>query len=54
MAAIKKANDDLLLEFAAKDPKTKEILDSITNYQKEVRAWTNFADRAYLNNSDSK
>ena len=54
MAAIKKANDDLLEEFAAKDPKTREILDSIKAYEKQVRGWTNFSDRAYLDNFDSK
>ena len=54
MAAIRKANDELLSEFAAKDPKTKEILDSIQNYQKDARAWTNFSDKAYLDNFDEK
>jgi TRAP-type mannitol/chloroaromatic compound transport system substrate-binding protein len=41
-----------LNEFAAKDPKTKEILDSIYNYQEKARAWTNFSDRAYLDSFD--
>jgi len=54
MQAIKKANDDLLADFASKDPKTKEILDSLQNYQKQARGWTNFSDRAYLDNFDSK
>ncbi|MFQ3237530.1 MAG: TRAP-type mannitol/chloroaromatic compound transport system substrate-binding protein [Paraglaciecola sp.] len=53
MDAIRQANSDLLAEFAAKDPETKEILDSITAYQKQVRAWTNFADKAYLNSDTS-
>ena len=51
-AKIRIANSELLNEFAAKDPKTKEILDSIYNYQEQVRAWTNFSDRAYLDNFD--
>lgn len=50
MLAIKKANDELLIEFANKDPKTKEILHSLERYQSQVRAWTNFSDRTYLNN----
>lgn len=54
MAAIKKANTQLLAEFANKDPKTKEILDSIKQYQSQARAWTNFSDRAYLENFSSK
>jgi TRAP-type mannitol/chloroaromatic compound transport system substrate-binding protein len=54
MNAIRKANDELLVEFAAKDPMTAEILNSINTYQKQVRAWTNFSDRAYLDNFDEK
>lgn len=54
MNAIRKANDELLVEFAAKDPMTAEILNSINSYQKQVRAWTNFSDRAYLDNFDEK
>lgn len=52
MVALRKANDELLQEFAAKDPMTKKILDSITKYQKQIRAWTNFSDRAYLESTD--
>ena len=48
MKAIRAANDELLAEFAAKDPKTNKILESITRYQHQVRAWTKFADQAYL------
>ena len=54
MEALKKANDELLTEFANKDPKTKEILDSIQTYQEKGRAWTNFSDQAYLNSSQSE
>ena len=54
MSAIRKANTQLLQEFAAKDPQTKKILNSITDYQQQVRAWTNFSDRAYLDNFDQK
>ncbi len=52
MQAIKKANDKLLAEFAAKDPMSKKILDSIQAYAKDARAWTNFSDRAYLDSMD--
>ena len=54
MSAIQKANAELLSEFAAKDPATAEILKSLTDYQKEARAWTNLSDRAYLDNFDAK
>lgn len=52
MNKIRAANAELLVELSAKDPKTKEILDSINNYQDQVRAWTNFSDRAYLDSFD--
>ena len=54
MSAIKSANSSLLEEFSAKDPMTKEILNSLSSYQTQIRAWTNFSDRAYLDNSDAK
>ena len=54
MSAIKQANSELLAEFAAKDPKTKEILESINTYQAQSRAWTDFSERAFLENSESE
>jgi TRAP-type mannitol/chloroaromatic compound transport system substrate-binding protein len=54
MNAIKAENDKLLVEFAAADPQSKKILDSIASYQKKAREWTNFSDRAYLDNFDAK
>ncbi len=54
MQAIKMANKKLLDQFAAKDPMSKKILDSIHSYGQKVRAWTNFSDRAYLDSYDSK
>lgn len=54
MAAMKAENDKLLEEFSAKNAQTKKILNSIQAYSKKVRQWTNFSDRAYLDNFDSK
>jgi len=54
MNAIKAENDKLLVEFAAADPQSKKILDSISSYQAKAREWTNFSDRAYLDNFDAK
>jgi TRAP-type mannitol/chloroaromatic compound transport system substrate-binding protein len=54
MAAIKKANGELLEEFAAKDELSNKILTSIENYRKQARQWTNFSDRAYLDSLDEK
>ncbi len=48
LAAMKKANDELLQETAAKDPVFKEILDSQKSYMKKVRRWTAISDYAYL------
>lgn len=50
--ALKDANDKLLKEKVAssKDPLTKEIVDSQAAYIKQVRAWTEISDQAYLNN----
>ncbi len=49
IAALRKANDELLAERAAADPLAKEIIESQKKYQKMVRQWTNISDRAYLN-----
>ncbi len=50
MAALRKANDELLAEITAKNPLTKEIVESQDAYLKQVRQWTDIADRTYLNN----
>lgn len=49
MDKLRKANAELLSEYAKKDPLTKEILDAMYKYQKQIRAWTNLSDRSYLN-----
>ncbi len=48
MAALKKANDELLAEKAAADPLAKEIIESQRRYLKKARAWTRISDQAYL------
>jgi TRAP-type mannitol/chloroaromatic compound transport system substrate-binding protein len=47
--AMRKANDELLAEFAASDPLAKEIIDSQADYLAKTRAWTAISDQAYLN-----
>ena len=47
-AAMKKANEELLAETAAKDATFKEILDSQRAYMKMARKWTVISDYAYL------
>lgn len=54
MTAISDANQSLLDEFASKDELSAEILESLKNYQKDARAWTDISDRAYLNSFGTK
>ncbi len=49
IGAMEKANAELLVERAAKDPLAKEIIDSQAAYMKKVRAWSEISDNAYLN-----
>lgn len=48
IAAMRKANAELLAEKAAADPLAKRILDSQADYMKKVRVWTEISDKAYL------
>ena len=48
--ALKKANQQLLTEAAAKSPIAKEIQESQASYMKKARVWTNISDKAYLDN----
>lgn len=50
IAAMRKANDELLAENAAADPLAKKILDSQSEYMKKARVWTEISDKAYLDN----
>ncbi len=47
--ALKTANKKLLAELSAKDPLSKEIIESRHNYLKDIRAWTQISDQSYLN-----
>ena len=49
IAALRKANDELLAEFAAADPLAREIIESQATYLAKARAWTAISDQAYLN-----
>jgi TRAP-type mannitol/chloroaromatic compound transport system substrate-binding protein len=52
MDAMKKANDELIVERAAQSPLAKKIIDSQAAYLKKARVWTNISDRAYLDSLD--
>ena len=48
IAAMKKANSELIAEYSAKDPQFKELMDSQKAYMKMSRRWTAISDHAYL------
>ncbi len=48
MDAMKKANDELLVEKAKGQPLLKEVLDSQKAYQEKAREWTKMSDYLYL------
>ncbi len=48
LKAMKKATDELLDSYAAKDPQFKEILVSVRAFQKKARAWTVISDYKYI------
>ncbi|WP_428026007.1 TRAP transporter substrate-binding protein [Arcobacter sp.] len=48
MDAMKKANEELLVEMTKDQPLLKEILDSQKAYQKKAREWTKMSDYLYL------
>lgn len=50
MAALKKANNELIAEFEAKGGLTAEIIRSQRAYMATSRQWTEISDKAYLNN----
>ena len=52
IAALKKANQELLAEAAGDDPLAKEIIDSQADFLKKARAWTDISDKAYLDTTE--
>jgi TRAP-type mannitol/chloroaromatic compound transport system substrate-binding protein len=48
MDAMKKANDELLVEMSNDNPFLKEVLDSQKAYQEKSRVWTQMSDYLYL------
>lgn len=48
MDAMKKANDELLVEKAKESPLLKEVLESQKAYMKKAREWTKMSDYKYL------
>ena len=52
LKAMKKATDDLLNGYAAKDPQFKTILDSQRAFMKKARAWTLISEYKYIKTSE--
>jgi TRAP-type mannitol/chloroaromatic compound transport system substrate-binding protein len=50
--AMKKATDEVLGEYAAKDPLFKEVLDSQMAFMKKAREWTKISEQYYLQESE--
>ncbi len=48
LKAMKKATDEVLNEYAAKDPTFKEIMNDYMSYQKKARVWTMMSEYYYL------
>ena len=52
LQAMKKASDEVLADYAAKDPFFKEVLDSQNTFMKKARAWTKMSEQYYLQESE--
>jgi len=48
LAAIREANDRLLVKTAASNPEFKEVLEAQQAYMNKARRWTRISDQAYL------
>jgi TRAP-type mannitol/chloroaromatic compound transport system substrate-binding protein len=49
IAAMRKANEELLGKFAEADPLSRKIIASQAGYLAKARTWTAISDQAYLN-----
>ena len=52
LRAMKQATDEVLGEYAAKDPFFKEVLDSQQAFMKKAREWTKISEQYYLQESE--
>jgi TRAP-type mannitol/chloroaromatic compound transport system substrate-binding protein len=51
LKSMKKATDELLDSYAAKDPQFKEILESQRTFMKQAREWTIISEYNYIKTS---
>lgn len=52
LKAMKKATDEVMMEYSKKDPLFKEIYESQSNYLKKVRPWTKLSDYDYIRTNE--
>ena len=52
LAAMKKATDEVLDGYAAKDPLFKEVLESQRSFMQSAREWTRMSEQYYLQQSE--
>ena len=52
LAAMKKATDEILDGYAAKDPFFKQVLDSQRAFMKKAREWSKMSEQYYLEQSE--
>jgi TRAP-type mannitol/chloroaromatic compound transport system substrate-binding protein len=52
LAAMKKATDEVLAEYAAKDSLFKEVLESQRAFMRSAREWTKMSEQYYLQQSE--
>ena len=52
LQAMKQATDEVLAEYAAKDPFFKEVIESQQQFMKKGREWTRMSEQYYLQESE--
>jgi TRAP-type mannitol/chloroaromatic compound transport system substrate-binding protein len=50
--ALRMANNELMQEVAAESEFSKRVYDSYTTFQKNVKAWHELSEKAYINARD--
>ena len=48
LESLKKLSDQVVGDLAAKDPLSQEVYDSIISFRKDVGAWHNISEKAFL------
>ena len=46
---LRQLSKEVVAEIAGKDALSKQVYDSYSTFQRQVTAWTDISERAYLN-----